>query len=80
MCDPETMSYEAITLGGPGCFAINHRSTVQSAELYLSLFQCTAMSATEVLWPTGMRLHKPSLSPYGKKKMCRELQSSSRKH
>lgn len=36
--ETEKMSYGAITLGGPGCFAINHFSTVQSAELYLSLF------------------------------------------
>lgn len=32
------MNYAAITLDGSGCFAINHLSTVQSEDFYLSLF------------------------------------------
>lgn len=38
MQETEKMSYGEITLGGPGCFAINHLSTVQSEDFYLSLF------------------------------------------
>lgn len=52
------MSYGAITLGGSGCFAINHLSTVQSAELCLSLFsELSCLQQMHCGAGGGTRLH-----------------------
>ena len=59
MWDPEMMSYGAVTLGGSCCLAINHLSTVQSAEL--CPVHCHASGRSAVA--KGDEITKASLSP-----------------